>query len=306
MVSWIKFLAHNTQPDYKLLAKKTNRIQLITLRVSHYVEFARWCLQLGNKSFDEHGFAPGQHVLPVLSVRIDKYTGKLNISDSACVEKLQKSNNNTKKSNKSSRATAVPVAVLPSGELLLDSWAIANYSGLKPIEDLELKRLLDAEIAPLARQLCYSILFKSKFKKLLNQILIDGTGILWRIIWFLFAGNYVIKLLIKTFSPYDNEAVQTCKDDLKNAVNKLDDYVINKKTRYLSGDKPGVSDIALASLLSPILNIKEYNNGKYMKYFTVVESKDDEFKELVEYYRNTASGQLAIDIYTNYRHANSI
>ena len=43
--------------------------QLLTIPYSHYVEFARWSLQLGGKKFEETKYMPGQHILPMLALR---------------------------------------------------------------------------------------------------------------------------------------------------------------------------------------------------------------------------------------------
>ena len=62
-------VAKFTQKNYRKLAALENVPILLTIPYSHFVEFSRFSLQLGGVKFREVGYAPGQHVLPVLNLR---------------------------------------------------------------------------------------------------------------------------------------------------------------------------------------------------------------------------------------------
>lgn len=81
--------------------------------------------------FEEHGYAPGQHVLPVLSIRVG-HSDKKHLSNSSRIvavqtpgdeasESLLRKDVIAEKKNKAKpAATAVPLAILPSGNVLRD------------------------------------------------------------------------------------------------------------------------------------------------------------------------------------------
>jgi len=106
-------IAKFTQPNFREKASKSGTLQLVTIPYSHYVDFARWCLQLSNVRFEENDYAPGAHILPVIALRFSN--GEKNISKTSKVEavaaKLEE-----KEGRKGGAPTGVPVAVLP-GEL---------------------------------------------------------------------------------------------------------------------------------------------------------------------------------------------
>ena len=96
-MSFVVKLAHLTQTDHMRRAKNTATIQLLTISISHYVEMARWCLQLCGLKYEEHGYGPVQHVLPVLSARIDRNTKKRYIGTSSATESANESERSEKK-----------------------------------------------------------------------------------------------------------------------------------------------------------------------------------------------------------------
>ena len=63
-------LARWTQRDLIKLAKAENQPQLLTIPYSHYCELAAWPLDRAAKPYREHGYAPGEHVLPSLALRV--------------------------------------------------------------------------------------------------------------------------------------------------------------------------------------------------------------------------------------------
>ena len=59
-----------SNPNFFTLAKKEKKAQVLSIAFSHYCELAVWALQASSVPLHEHGYAPMQHVLPVLSVRV--------------------------------------------------------------------------------------------------------------------------------------------------------------------------------------------------------------------------------------------
>jgi len=224
-------VAKFTSPNYIALAKKTNKAQIITIDYSHFCEFAIWALQAQKVPLIESGFAPGQHILPTLSVRVggnehhissSSRTAQLKPQSSENTPLLQTDQNNKKQaSDDKARATAVPLAVLPNGTILRDSWEIASYPGkLSPV-DPELRKLLDEEVGPLARQLTYVYVLKASNSDLWNALCTRGRHWLWRFAWWLFMGSFITKRMKKVFQPDNQESVNQCRERLKIAVEKV-------------------------------------------------------------------------------------
>lgn len=111
--------------DFIKQAKQTGKAQLLTIPYSHYVELARWSWLLTNKSVEESWYMPGQHILPMLSLRVAGT--KQHLSSTSFVTKSGRDPNTISQQRaKQARSTAVPALVLPNGEVLTDSWMIAN------------------------------------------------------------------------------------------------------------------------------------------------------------------------------------
>lgn len=66
----MKSIAQWTQKDYLDVAARSGRPQLLTIPYSHFCELAQWSLDLGGVDYEHRAFLPGQHILPVLKVRI--------------------------------------------------------------------------------------------------------------------------------------------------------------------------------------------------------------------------------------------
>lgn len=126
-------------------------------------------------------------------MRIDRQTGKKHVSSSSKVEKVSDAKASVQESEKKKKAnnsnlTAVPVGILPDGTYLLDSWEVAAYSGLPPIDN-DLKTLLDNDLGPLTRQLAYSYLFKPANDKVIDNLFTSQSGYMWKFLWWLFVGK---------------------------------------------------------------------------------------------------------------------
>lgn len=308
LVSFAKW----TQTDYCKRAAATQLPQLISIPFSHYVEYSRWTLQRHGIEFEEHGFAPGFHILPALATRVTASKGVV-VSSSSYTQPVRVRKNESvlaadaepllaKKhaKEKQARTTAVPFLVLPDGEILPDSWSIAKYAEPTSIEE-ELFRLLDEVIGPLTRQLAYSYLLLSRNSSACDRVFTHKQGVLWRIFYSLGGGTLLKKQMGKMFKPDNDAAREECREKLSSAFQQLDTFLRAKKGKYLCGDEVTASDLALASLVAPIVLPPEYCLGEYTTYFNDARKADAMFAKEVEYWRNTTAGMYALDIYKCHR-----
>ena len=245
------WLGKLTQPNFHERARSSKLPQLVTIPYSHYVDFARWSLQLGGKSFEEHGYPPVYHVLAVLTIRVNGPENHL--SESSFVQFVGKEVSTSSDDGKSAkratkaRATAVPVMCCPDGKVLRDSWEIASFSGIDPIDD-ELKGVLDQKLGPMARQIAYHYILKPTNKNVWDGMCTSGQNWFWCTLWWLYLGKVATGMLLKIFQPQNEAAVHTCRENLKVVVAELDERLKTRKGQFLNGDNPGMADIALAAL----------------------------------------------------------
>ena len=135
-------------------SRELRRVCRLECRLSQQCELGCWALDAAKISFDEHAFAPGQNVLPALSLRV---AGKeRHLSRTSAVTAVAKSDgddsSSTQKPYKPHHATAVPACVLPDGRVLVDSWSIVQHSAAttgQPPPSVELQACLDQEVGPL-------------------------------------------------------------------------------------------------------------------------------------------------------------
>ena len=287
-----------TQPDFRSLAASSGVSQLVTIHFSHYVEFSRWCLQYKGKEFAEHGYAPGQHILPTLRLRLGY--GGFDVSSSSRMVTENESINLSEKQFKKKGATAVPVLVTPKGQVLRDSWEIAEYAGFEPV-DRSLMRILDEELGPLSRQLCYAYVLKKKNSSICNKLFQDGSGMIWKLLYNLGVGYFLKKIMISSMRCNDEIAVSDCRDKLKDTFSKLSSVLKTKNTAYLGGESPGAADFALAALASPVVSADDYCLGRYGHLFAEIERNDPEYLQEIRFWRNTDVGKHCLIIYQNFR-----
>jgi glutathione S-transferase len=307
-MSWIVFLSKLLSPNFKELAKKNNSIQVVTIGISHYCELAIWCLKAKGIPYQEYACAPVQHVFPSLAVRVgDKQkhlskssrTTEVELPNLSAEEAAAKAAKEAKKDN-SARATAVPVAVCPQGEVWTDSWDIAAKTGLVDIEP-SLKKILDEKVGVLARQYAYSFILQPRNNNIWNKLLTYKTGFLWSFLWWAFLGSYTKKIMVKTMKPYNADAVADCRAKLEASLKELDSVIASKKTPFLGGASIGVADIAVASLVGPLVNPPLYCGGKYTPVFEELMQQDAELKKEVERVRASVTGAYVMELYAKYR-----
>ena len=63
----------------------------------------------------------------------------------------------------------------------------------------------------------------------------------------------------------------------------------------------GIADIAVASLVAPLVMVPEYGEGKLYSHFERAMVQDKAFRKEVEYWRSTKTGQFAMRMYTEHR-----
>ena len=194
-------LARCTQHDYQALAQTRSRAQLVAIPYSHFCELGIWALQACRVPCDEHGFAPGQHVLPVLALRLGRDAKHLSTSSAVRpVAPAGALDPSPAKMPARPNPTAVPVAALPDGRVLVDSWSIvahaAELTGLEPVPE-SLKDVLDTELGPRSRQLAYATLLKPEHWDVWQGLCIEGGSTLWRCLWRLGLGKKLTQMMTK-------------------------------------------------------------------------------------------------------------
>lgn len=310
MAPFIITLAKWTSPDFLARAKISQVPQLLSISVSHYCELASWSLKQAGIKFEEYGYAPGQHVLPVLALRVGGPTKHLSSSSrmkspseasGAQAEAVDEAAQRRQaRRDQSARATAVPVMVLPDGNVLSDSWSIAAHSGLAPINP-DLQRLLDEEVGPLARQYAYSHILKASNVNIFHALCTRNMGFFWKLMWNVFVGNKIVGSMTAFFRPNDPDAVSKCRSDLVQEVGKLDGIITGKTTPYLGGDSVGIADIAVASLIAPLVSPKGYAGGAFDEIFERLSKQDPAVGKDVEYWSGTVTGKYVLDMYAKHR-----
>jgi glutathione S-transferase len=310
-MSLILSVAKLITPDFFRQAKETKKVQVLTICISHYSELSCWALAKGGVKYEEYAYAPGQHILPALSLRLggkNKYLSntsrqtKVTASEASedktndidVDEKKQASN------DRKARSTALPAAVFPDGTVLCDSWDIAAASGLPPI-DPELKKLLDEELGPLARQGAYIHILKPANLNIFTALFTENKHWIWRLLCWLFLINYLHDYMVKLIQPKNQTTNEECKMKLVSVIRKIGVLITNKKTEFLGGDTIGIADIALASLMAPLVTPPLYCNGRFAHIFDKLENQDlDVFLE-AKLWRSTVAGEYVMNLYKNHR-----
>jgi len=319
----IPFMARLFYPND---AKTTSRVRLVTIGFSHYVEMARWSLQLNKVPFNETPCAPVHHVLPALSLHLAKgKETKHFLSSSSYVKPIRDASSlqlslkemeqkmTTDEAKKDSaraargRATAVPVAALPNGLILPDSWAILEFAfkGAEPNIDEKTKKLLDEEVGPLVRHIIYNHILKPQHEKTFNRMCTSSMGLIWQFLWWIYIGSYTSKLMRKIFSCGDKSIQASCRNRLDEIcsghLKDLLDRKNNAGFKFLNGDEISQLDIAVSALLAPLVMPQNYACGVYNVYFQDYEANDPELKKEFDYWREKEIGKYVLKLYSEER-----
>lgn len=292
MLAWLA----QTFYDFPSLARSHNAGQLVTISYSHYNELARWSLEASNASFEEHGYAPGQHVLPALSIRVAKSGGRhLSTSSSMTGSKAS--------------PTSLPALVLPSGRVLKDSWEIAASTHLAPM-DPSLQEVLDRELGVAARKLAYCVLLKPQHAQRFSRMCTEGRHWVWRALWYYCGVGAALRgMLEKAFRPKDAAGLAACVaqlDALMAPTGKIAGALAEARKAghpFLGGDSLGQADIALCSIAALLVLPEEYGGAKGTMgpHFAYLLAKDDQMRPLVEGWRETDVGKYVLDVYKRHR-----
>lgn len=292
-MSAIVTMAKVTQRDFRKRAVATGVAQFLTIPYSHFVEFARFCLDLTGTKYEEHGYAPGQHVLPLLKLRVGG-------PERAVSKTSSPSNSAGGKSN----PTGVPALVLPDGEVVPDSWAIANH--LFPTHPMELgsERHLfyDTELGPDSRSFAYHILLSASNQKRWSQLCTlprFGTG--WKVLWYLGGGSALTNMMKKTFKTDDDERRRELMGKLEQHFEKMSQIVDGRKGKYINGDDISVEDVAFCSLGACVVFPPLYCNGDFADSFTPIVEAELEVHEFVDKLRDTPAGKYILEFYEHNR-----
>jgi hypothetical protein len=273
------FVAKLSCENFFTTAQRKTKPQLLTIPYSHYVEFARWSLQSAKIEFDEVGFAPVQHVFPILNARVNGNNGK----------KFLLADSSTVGGGKSNTATNVPILILPNGDALADSWSIAEYSFKEKIDD-NLKELFDKQLGPLVRKYAYSFLLNpaEENSKIWDKIMTNPEfGNAWDFMY-----NWILKskingILVNSFKSNNKEEIEECRVKLVTLFeNELLILVNERKHKFLLRDTVSILDIALCALACPLVGHPKYCNAKFSE-FNELEEKDAEYKKDLQFWRNT-------------------
>ena len=309
-MAWMVFFAKLLSPNFKQIAKESNKIQLVTIGFSHYCELAAWCLKAEGIPFTEHAYGPAQHVLPAIALRVGGKSEKhlssssrmtVVVSPNQTPEEAAKIAAREVKRDKSARSTAVPVAVDPHGEVWADSWDIATKTGLPEI-DPTMKKLLDEKVGIWARQLSYHYVLSPRNNNIFNQLFTINSSWWWKLLWWLFLSSNIKQAMVKMMKPYDQAAVTECRNNLNTTLNELNTIVLSKKTKFLYTDATiGVSDIAVAALIGPLVNPPEYCEGRYKDVFNMMIAQDPEARAEMERVRSMPIGKYVMELYADHR-----
>ena len=292
-------------PNYFAQSKKEKVPLLLCIPYSHFVELSRWALQHNKKPFREVGFAPVQHVLPVLNARINGINGKKFVSSSSVVTDSDDRADMTdeqKEKSRRSRATAVPLLIMPDGTALVDSWSIAQScvsESFVGIDDQSIKDLYDRQLGPLARTYAYFTLLKKKNSHIWDKVMTHSSfGSTWVFLYSNVMKSTLTAILVKAFDSHNVELNKACRKKLVSLFeNELLARVRGRKGRFINGDKLSLEDIALASLACPILGHPNYCEGAFSRAWRELEDFDEEYRRDLEYWRGTEVGMYIYSVY---------
>ena len=291
----LKFLAHLFY-DFPSDAKRTGVAQLVTISYSHYNELARWSLERAGVAYEEHGYAPGQHTLPALSIRVPK-SGARHLATSSSMTGSKPS------------PTSLPALVLPDGSVKKDSWEICASTSLAPIDEAALQEVLDRELGVAARKLAYCILLKPEHAERFAAMCTEGRHWGWRLLWRCGVGAGLRGVLSKAFRPEDAAGVAACiaqLDALLAPTGKIAGALAEARRAghsFLGGDAIGQADIALCSIAALLVLPEEYGGSKrpMAPHFAYLLSRDEQMRSLVERWRQTEVGAYVLHVYRHHR-----
>lgn len=276
-----------TQPDLAARARLTQRAQVVGIPYSNFCELGRWALSAAYP-YDEIERPPLAHILPTLALR---FSNGSHVSSSSRM--LGRGGGSP---------TGVPVAVMPDGSVLVDSWDIldscaarAGWSKLGLTD--ELRRLLDHTLGPLARKASYASLLKPENKKLWDRLLTYEQSWAWRTAWHCGLGGMLAKRLIKSMDLNDEGQMKEVYIQIENGLRQAGSLLEEKGTPFFAGAHVGAADVAVAAILAPFILPKDYCEGKFNFIWNQLEDQDAEFRSRLIAWRATKIGRHVVKVY---------
>lgn len=282
-------LARYTQRDFSARAAESGCVQLLTIPYSHYVDFGRWSLQHSGTPFEEHAYAPGWHVLPTLKVRI--CGSEKHIAATSSVRRADKG-----------APTGVPLAVLPDGRVLADSWSIAEaFMGVASCGDEELRETLDKVVGRHSRTLIYRSLLQPQHRDTWNALI--GTSLGWwgQTLWSAGVGSRLTDMMRRLFRVEDSAAMDSAERELLDAMGDIGERYLSRGGYINGAPEPCLEDFAMAAMAAPVVLPEEYCCGDYAEYMNRARDADAAMSAGVERFRATAVGRHCLMMYTRHR-----
>ena len=296
-------LARWTQPNYTKLAASRGRAQLLTLPYSHFCELGSWSLQCAGIPFDEHAFGPGQHILPLLSLRVAGE--QRHLATTSATTAVDTPRRPRTRPYKPHHATSVPAACLPDGRVLVDSWAIVREAAVQlsqpPLAD-DLQALLDENYAPRVRQTLYTIIFRECNREAWDGLVTQEGGA-FALAWRLGLGQSMTERMVRLFRADDGAAAAHGRERMHAARARVEQYVEQRLGEagggdgFLGGAAPGMADVAIAALSGPMVLPPLYCGGRYQRWFDLLLERDADARDEIEAYRQTAAGKHCLSVY---------
>lgn len=272
-------------PDYKQQAEDLGKPVVLTIPYSHFVDFARWSLRFAKVEHHEEALMPGQHILPVLSVRV------------ASEEKHLSTTSSTDPTMRGKHATGVPVAVLPDGGVAVDSWSIATHVAKLSAPEPELRKFLDEELGPATRKFGYVNLLSDGMDESWTGLLLHGTSWWHRLRFHLGLGAVLRNFFTKLYDTNNPSTWEKSKAEVSAALAAADRFLLTRQGPFFGGDKPSAADLAFAALAAPAILPDQYCGGEFKKYFDGL-LKEERLQAALEEFRATETGRFCLSLYS--------
>lgn len=264
-------------------ARSDDRVQLLTIPYSHYVDAARWALSMAKVDFEEHGFMPGEHIFPVLKAR-------------ACGDELLVSQSSAFMAPTGKHYTAVPFAWLPDGGSGIDSWDIILNVAKLLAPTPALKAFLDQVMGPATRKFAYMMLMDPRNEAAWTGLCTRNKSLparaMFRAVW----SPVVKQAFVKEFDFEQDGVVDACVEEVASAFTRGDEFLRARKGAFFGGDTPGGADIAFAALAAPAVLPPNYCGAKYHDLFAMLED-DAKAAERLQRFRRTETGKFCLSMY---------
>ena len=189
------------QPSEIDLARQKGISRLQTIPFSHFCELARWSLEHNCHGFEESPSLPGLSAMKVRQIR-----GSKHVSSEGSFP-----GQHTGRKENYARQSAVPCLVLPSGEILRNSWEIFDFAFADAVSDYDTDtaflKMLDEDFAPATRLVAYHHILNSP--KSWRTLITNCGGYTERFLYFLIGSRNVRDTLRNVMSIDENSCKQS-------------------------------------------------------------------------------------------------